>query len=140
MQHLAQVVDAGLGDVLEMAGVVLGHDPGLERKPAGVGAEGREVGRVEDDPLLDGELLLDHVAVDAAAAVVEELQGAGHLFPDRDRHDRRDDQLAVRVLEAGAAAFAHVLEQHAVDQPGVFLQVDQPIAVDPEDFADVVLG
>ena len=87
-----------------------------------------------------GELLLDHVAVDAAAAVVEELQGAGHLLPDRDRHDRRDDQLAVGVLEAGAAGGADVLEHHAVDQPVVLLQVDEPVAVDPEDLADVVLG
>ena len=118
----------------------LGDDPGLEREPAGERAERREVGRVEDDPLLAGELLLDHVAVDAAAAVVEELQRAGHLFPDRDRHDRRDDQLAVRVLEAGPAGGADVLEEHAVDQPGVLLQVDEPVAIDPEDLADVVLG
>ena len=98
------------------------------------------MGRVEHDPLLGGQLLLDHVAVDAAAAVVEELQRAGHLLPDGDRHDRRDDQLAVRVLEAGPAGGADVLEEHAVDQPRVLLQVDQPVAVDPEDLADVVLG
>ena len=73
-------------------------------------------------------------------AVVEELEGAGHLLPDRDRHDRGDDELAVRVLEAGPAGGADVLEEHAVDQPVVLLEVDQAVAVDPEDLADVVLG
>ena len=33
-----------------------------------------------------------------------------------------------------------VLEQHAVDQPVVLLEVDQAIAVGPEDLADVLLG
>ena len=46
----------------------------------------------------------------------------------------------MRVLEAGPARGADVLEEHAVDQPVVLLQVDQPIAIDPEDLADVVLG
>ena len=91
-----------------------------------------------DDAFLGGELLLDHVAVDAAPAIIKELERAGHFFPDRDRHDRRDDQLAVRVLEAGPAGGADVLEEHAVDQPGVVLQVDKPIAINPEDLADIV--
>ena len=46
----------------------------------------------------------------------------------------------MRVLEAGPAGGADVLEEHAVDEPGVLLEVDQPIAIDPEDLADVVLG
>ncbi len=44
------------------------------------------------------------------------------------------------VLEAGPAGGADVLEEHAVDQPVVLLQVDEPIAIDPEDFADILLG
>ncbi len=137
---MPEVVDPRLGDVLEVARMRLGQDPGLEWEPARVGAEGGEVGGVEDDPPLGRELLLDHVAVDAAASVVEELQGAGHLLPDRDRHDRRDDELAVGVLQAGAGGGADVLEEHAVDQPRVLLQVDQAVAVGPEDLADIVLG
>ena len=90
--------------------------------------------------LFRGQFLMDHVAVDAAAAVVEELQRAVHFLPDVDRHDRRDDQLRVRVLQRGAGGGADVLEDHAVDQARVFLQIDEAIAVDPEDFADVLLG
>ena len=44
------------------------------------------------------------------------------------------------VVEAGPSALAHVLEQHAMDQPGVFLEINQPVAIDPEDFPDVVLA
>ena len=95
------------------------------------------MGRVVDDSFLDRELLLHHVAVDAAAAIVEEFERAGHFLPDRDGHDRRDDQLAVGVLEAGAAGCARVLEKHAVDEAIVAFQVDEPIAIDPEDLADV---
>ena len=46
----------------------------------------------------------------------------------------------MRVLEAGPARGADVLEEHAVDQPVVLLEVDEPIAVSPEDLADIVLA
>ncbi len=42
-----------------------------------------------------------------------------------------------RLAPAGGA---DVLEEHAVDQPVVLLEVDQAIAVGPEDLADVLLG
>ncbi len=35
-EDAAEVVDPGLRDVLEVAGMVLGEDPGLEREPAGI--------------------------------------------------------------------------------------------------------
>ena len=138
VEKTPQVVDFLLGNILEMARVMLGNDPDLEWEAAGEGAKRGEVRRVVDDPLFERELLLDHIAVDAAAAVVEELERAGHFLPDRNRNDRRDDQLAVGVLEAGAAGGARVLEEHAVHEAAVALQVDQTVAVDPEDFADIL--
>ena len=83
---------------------------------------------------------MDHVAKDAPAAVVVELQRPGHLLPDADRHDRRDDQLRVRVLQRRPGGAADVLEEHAVDQPRVLFQIDQAVAVDPQDLADVLLA
>ena len=38
------------------------------------------------------------------------------------------------------ASGAHVLEDHPVDQSGVLLEVHQPVAVDPEDLPDLLLG
>ncbi len=45
-----------------------------------------------------------------------------------------------RVLEVGAGGGADVLEDHAVDQAGVFLEVHQAVAVDPEDLAELLVG
>ena len=42
LHHPGKVVDAVLLDVLVVAGMRLRQDPGLERKPAGKGAEGHE--------------------------------------------------------------------------------------------------
>ncbi len=67
---MRKVIHTRLGNILEVAGVVLGDDPGLERKAAGIGAERREMSRIQHDPLLDGKLLLRHIAEDAATAIV----------------------------------------------------------------------
>src|SRR5208282_6603444 len=52
VQDMREVVHTRLGDILEMAGVGPGNDPGLKGKAAGVGTERGEMGRVQDDPLL----------------------------------------------------------------------------------------
>ncbi len=44
------------------------------------------------------------------------------------------------VLQARAGGRADVLEEHAVNESRVAFEVDQPVAIDPEDFADVVFG
>ena len=44
------------------------------------------------------------------------------------------------MLQRRAGRGADVLEDHAVDQARVLLQIDEAVAIDPEDFADVVLG
>src|SRR4029077_20140009 len=75
-QDVPKIVNARLGDVLEVAGMGLGNEPGLERKPAGVVAKGREMGRIEHDPLLDTELLLNHVTEDAPSPIIIKLQRA----------------------------------------------------------------
>ena len=81
--------------------------------------------------------MLDHVAVDAAAAVVEEFEGAGHFLPDGDGDDRGDDQLAVGVFEAGAAGGAEFLKSMPWTKRLSRFKSTKPVAVDPEDFADV---
>ena len=108
--HARQLLHFVLLDVLEMAGVVFRQNPRLEGEPAGEGTEGDEARRVQHDPLFGGQLLLDHVAVHAAAAIVVKLQRAGHFLPDVDRHDRRDDQLAVGVFQRGARRGATFLK------------------------------
>ena len=43
-----------------------------------------------------------------------------------------------RSAGRGPGRGTHVLEDHPVDQPGVLLEIHQPVAVDPEDFAELV--
>ena len=52
-----------------------------------------------------------------------------HFLGHVDRHDRRDDQLAVRVFQRRAGRGPDVLEDHAIDQPRVLLQIQQPVAI-----------
>src|SRR5262245_50238333 len=117
-----------------MARVVFGYDPGFKREAAGVGAKGGEMRRIVDDSLLEGKLLPDHITVDAAAAVMKKLERAGHFLPNRDGHDRGHDQLAMGMLEARTAGCPGVLEKHAVHQAAIALQVDEPVAIYPENF------
>src|SRR5207247_5623141 len=44
------------------------------------------------------------------------------------------------VLDRRPRQRAHVLEEHAVDEAGILLEVYEAVAVDPEDLADVLLG
>ncbi len=44
------------------------------------------------------------------------------------------------MLQRGPGQGADVLEDHAVDEARVLLEVHQAVAVDPEDLADVVLA
>ena len=137
-QHDAQVFDPLPRNVLVLAGMVLGNDPGFERKAAGERRQNQEAARVQHDAAGRGQLLLDHVAINAAAAVVEKLERPGHLLPDRNWHDRRDDQLRVGVFQRRTGGGPLVFEDQSVHQARIALQVDQPVPIDPEHFADVV--
>ena len=44
------------------------------------------------------------------------------------------------MLERRAGGGADVLEDHAVNEALVLLQIDESIAIDPEDFANVLLA
>ena len=104
-----------------MAVMVLGQNPSLERESAGIRSEADKVGGIEHHAFLRSQLLLDHIAEDATAAIVEELQRPCHFFPNRNRDDGRDDELRVGVLQGSAGGSADILKQHAVHEPGILL-------------------
>src|SRR5260370_30791127 len=93
LEHCAQLIDLGLLYVFEMTVVVLGHYPGLERKPAGIRGQDGEMRCVQDDAFFRHDFLVDTVAVTAATAVIEEIHGPGHFLPNADRHNGRHNEL-----------------------------------------------
>ena len=85
-----------------------------------------------------GQLLLHHVAINAAAPVVEELQRAGHFLPDRDGNDGRHDQLRMGVLQRRSRRRSLVFKDQSVNEPRISLEVDEPVPKDPQHLADIV--
>src|SRR5438132_13115635 len=98
------VEDAGergplvVGNVLEGHLVGLWEDPRLEGETSRVRGQTDEGFVLRDDPLLFLELRLDDFAVEAGSSgrLVEAIEGID-LLHDSTRHDRRRDELRVRM-------------------------------------------
>src|SRR2546422_835295 len=125
--------------LLEVGGVPLGQHPHLERKPRGEGRDGEELGVLPHDPAPVADLLMDDVAVDTAFLILIVFTAAGDLVHHVGRDDGQRDQLRVRVLQRGPGGLAVVLEDQDVAQPAVFPQVQDAVAVCPEDVLKLLL-
>src|SRR6266571_2726797 len=125
--------------LLEVGGVPLGQHPHLEREPRGEGRDGEELGVLAHDPAPVADLLMDDVAVNAAFLILIVFTAAGDLVHHGGRDDGQRDQLRVRVLQRGPGGRAVVLEDQDVAEPGVFPQVQDAVAVRPEDVLKLLL-
>ena len=81
-------------------------------------------------------LLRQNVAVDATFLVFEMLPCAIEFFLDALGNDRQSDQLRMRVLQNRAGGFAVVLAQEQIPQTNVPSQIEDTIAVRPEQIFD----
>src|SRR5262245_33141326 len=122
-----------------MAVVVPRHNPGLEGKSAGIGSEADEARRIEDDSPFRSKLLMNHVAVNTSAPIVKEFEGAVYLLTHVDWNDRGNNKLRMGVRQRCTSSRAYILEKHAIDQTAVLLQIDQPVAIDPNHIANIFL-
>jgi len=141
-EHSTQDVfeDAGERGALVVRDVFEGHlmglreDPGLEREPGRIGGKADERLVFRDDPLLFLELRLDDFAIEAGSPgrLVESIEGID-LLHDPTRHDRRRNELRVRMGDRCARALAVVLEDQDVLEPLVADQVEVPLLVRGDD-------
>jgi len=69
------------------------------------------------------QFLLQHHAIHEPACLIEVLLGDVMLEPQHVRHDRRGDELAVRVLQRSTGLFAVILKDHDRLEAGVAYQV-----------------
>src|SRR6267378_7441436 len=90
------------------------HDPGLERRPRGVGRKHQEGLVLEDDARAGASLILQRPTEDAAAVLLVEAPRALQLVVETGRLDPDRIQLRVRVLERGAGWTAVVVEDQDV--------------------------
>ena len=84
--------------------------------------------------------MVDNVAVDAAFLVLVMRAAAVDLVQHAGRDDGQRNELGVRVLQRRSGRRALVFENQDVAQPTVFPEIQDAVAVSPEDVLEMFLG
>src|ERR1035441_8800043 len=150
VEHLVgahQEVLQGLGQslinvrrrILKSRFVPLGHDPCFEWKTGRVGSDGQEAVAVGNDAYSGLGLLPEDVAKNAALFVNVILLRAFEFLNDVLGNNGQGDQLPVAMLQGRSRRCPMILEDQDVLEAAVLLQIDDAIAVRPQNVFNSLL-
>ena len=139
-EHPCKVHELALLHPLKEGIMVLGHDHDLKRQVRRVWRERDEMLRFVDDAPAVCTLLPDHITQRAAFLVTEIVFGTLQLLQHALGHHRKTNQLRVAVRLRRACLLAVVLEYEHIAQRRMAHEVDQPVAIRPEDLLELPVG
>src|ERR1039458_1240394 len=139
LQGLGQALINLRGRILKSRFVPLGQDPGFEGETGRVRSDGQEAVAVGNDAHSGLGLLPYDVTKNAALFVYVILLRAFQFLGDILGNNRQRDQLPMGMLQRRPCRYPMVLEDQDVLEATVLLQIDDAVAVGPQDIFNALL-
>jgi hypothetical protein len=112
--------------------MLLGKDPRLEGKSRSKSGHRDKALIFADHPDFLLKLLPHDIAKDTSVFVLKIVFGSFDLFTHSSRDDRKGNQLGVGVLKGSSRGHAVVLEDEDISKPLVSFQIEDPLAIGPQ--------